>query len=130
MHADNCLPPHIALHAAECHAMWVCGTCAACCTSLMSQHVFRLWLQFSSPHRNSQGMTLLLGYIPHARMQGNIAGSAEHTRLLRGARAAYSGAASAQDATAAQAAPALRIDEILRQPVDPELLEQVWRTLG
>ena len=63
-------------------------------------------------------------------MQGNITGSAEHTRLLRAARGAYSGTAVAQDEAATEAAPGLRIDEILRQPVLPEQLEQVYSQLG
>jgi hypothetical protein len=59
-------------------------------------------------------------------LQGNIRGSAEHTRRLAAARRAYSGSDAAREGAAALAAPAQRIDAILAQPFSAEQLEQVW----
>lgn len=54
--------------------------------------------------------------------RGALPGSAQHQELLAAAVGSYRQSEAYRRATAALAAPALRVDELLRQPVDPAAL--------
>ena len=63
-------------------------------------------------------------------MQGNIAGSREHSRLLRAAQDSFLSSDAGHDSAGALAAPALLMGSILAQPISPEQLEQVQQCCG